>query len=139
MTERYMTQNEPGSPIPYNYYTKLKVKSIITNPVPGEIIPVTGYQLAGAAWSGEQQITKVEFSEDGGESWVPVDVLHPRIGYSWNRWEHRWQPPAEGKYSIMCRATNDQGDTQPMEFPNKWDGRGYGNNMVFPFEVEVGS
>ena len=30
------------------------------------------------------------------------------------------------------------GDTQPMEFPNKWDGRGYGNNMVFPVEVEVG-
>jgi len=24
-----------------------------------------------------------------------------------------------------------------MEFPNPWDGRGYGNNMVFPFEVEV--
>ena len=139
MTERYMTQNEPGSPIPYTYYTKLKVKSIITNPVPGEIIPVTGYQLAGAAWSGEQEIVKVEFSEDGGESWVPVDTLHPRIGYSWNRWEHWWQPPAEGKYTIMCRATNNLGDTQPMEFPNKWDGRGYGNNMVFPVEVEVGS
>jgi len=29
------------------------------------------------------------------------------------------------------------GVTQPMEFPNPWDGRGYGNNMVFPFEVEV--
>ena len=68
MTERYMTQNEPGSPIPYTYYNKLKVKSIITNPVPGEIIPVTGYQLAGAAWSGEQEIAKVEFSEDGGRT-----------------------------------------------------------------------
>ena len=100
---------------------------------------MTGYQLAGAAWSGEQQIAKVEFSEDGGESWVPVDTLHPRVGYSWNRWEHYWTPPAAGKYTIMCRATNDQGDTQPIEFPNKWDGRGYGNNMVFPFEVEVGS
>ena len=139
MTERYMTQNEPGSPIPYNYHTKMKVKSIITNPVPGEIIPVTGYQLAGAAWAGEQEVSKVEFSEDGGESWVPVDVVHPRVGYSWYRWEHYWQPPAEGQYTIMCRATNNLGDIQPMEFPNKWDGRGYGNNMVFPVEVEVGS
>ena len=139
MTERYMTQNEPGTPVPYTYYTKLKVKSIITNPVPGEIIPVSGYHLAGAAWSGEQQITKVEFSEDGGESWVPVDVVHPREGYSWNRWEHYWQPPTTGRFTIMCRATNSLGETQPMEFPNKWDGRGYGNNMVFPVEVEVGS
>ena len=36
------------------------------------------------------------------------------------------------------RIKNDKGETQPMEFPNKWDGRGYGNNMVFPHEVEVG-
>ena len=38
----------------------------------------------------------------------------------------------------MCRATNAKGETQPMEFPNPWDGRGYGNNMVFPYEVVVG-
>jgi len=24
-----------------------------------------------------------------------------------------------------------------LEFPNIYDGRGYGNNMVFPHEVEV--
>ncbi len=139
MTERYMTQNEPGSPIPYTYYTRMKVKSIITNPVPGEIIPAGGYQLAGAAWSGEQEVTKVEISTDGGQTWGPVDVLYPRSGYSWYRWEYRWQPPTEGKYTIMSRATNELGDTQPLEFPNKWDGRGYGNNMVFPVEVEVRS
>ena len=68
MTERYMTQNEPGSPIPYTYYTRLKVKSIITSPVPGEVIPAAGYRVAGAAWSGEQNIAKVEFSADGGQA-----------------------------------------------------------------------
>ena len=137
MTERYMTQNEPGSPVPYTYYTKMKVKSIITNPVPGEIIPAAGYQIAGAAWSGEQDIAQVEFSADAGRTWTPVDHLHPRVGYSWYRWEHHWQPPAPGAYTIMSRATNNLGETQPMEFPNKWDGRGYGNNMIFPVEVEV--
>jgi hypothetical protein len=25
-----------------------------------------------------------------------------------------------------------------LEFPNPWDGRGYGNNMVFPLDVVVG-
>mgnify|MGYP001099162147 CR=1 FL=1 len=129
--------NEPGSPVPYRYYTKLQVKSIITNPVPGEIIPASGYTLAGAAWSGEEDVEKVEISTDGGKTWGPVDTLHPRTGYSWYRWEHRWSPPAEGKYTIMSRATNVDGVTQPMEFPNPWDGRGYGNNMVFPYDVEV--
>jgi len=137
MTQRYMTMNEPGSPVPYRVYNKLQVKSIITSPVPGEIVPAGGYDLAGAAWSGEEDIEKVEISTDGGETWGPVDTLHPRTGYSWYRWEHYWNPPAEGKYTIMCRATNVDGVTQPMEFPNPWDGRGYGNNMVFPYDVEV--
>ena len=79
----------------------------------------------------------VEISTDGGETWDPVEKLHDREAYSWYRWEHTWKPKAPGKYTIMCRATNVLGDTQPMEFPNPWDGRGYGNNMVFPLEVEV--
>ena len=137
MTKRYMTMNEPGNPEPYRYYGKLQAKSIITNPVPGELIPSSGYTLAGAAWSGEEDIEKVEISTDGGETWTPVDTLHPREAYSWYRWEHNWNPPAEGKYTIMSRATNSDGITQPMEFPNPWDGRGYGNNMVFPYDVEV--
>ncbi len=138
MTERYMTQNEPGNPVPYRYYTKLRVKSIITNPLPGEIIPISGYTLAGAAWSGEESIAKIEISTDGGDNWGPVDVVHPPSDYSWTRWEHNWQPKSPGRYTLMSRATNSEGETQPMEFPNKWDGRGYGNNMVFPYEVEVG-
>ena len=136
-TERYMTTNGPNAETFYTYHTKMKVKSIITNPVPGETVPATGYQLAGAAWSGEEEVVKVEISTDGGNTWSQVDALHAGSGYSWHRWEHRWQPPGLGRYTLMCRATNNQGETQPMEFPNKWDGRGYGNNMVFPFEVEV--
>ena len=138
MTERYMTQNEPGNPVPYRYYTKLRVKSIITSPVPGEIVPVDGYTLAGAAWSGEEEISKIEISTDGGSTWGPVDVVIPPSAYSWTRWEHNWKPKGPGSYTLMSRATNSKGETQPMEFPNKWDGRGYGNNMVFPYEVEVG-
>ena len=137
MTERYATTNAPGSATPYTYYTKMKVKSIITNPAPGEVVSSGGYTLAGAAWSGEDEVVKVEVSTDGGSTWSTVNVLHPRTGYSWYRWEHNWRPSGQGSYTLMSRATNAKGETQPMEFPNKSDGRGYGNNMVFPFSVEV--
>ena len=136
-TERYMTTNGPNAETYYTYHTRMKVKSIITNPVPGETVASSGYTLAGAAWSGEDEVVKVEISTDGGEAWTLVDALRPPSGYSWSRWEHWWQPPRQGRYTLMCRATNNKGETQPMEFPNKWDGRGYGNNMVFPFEMEV--
>ena len=132
-----MTQNGPDNPEYYTYYTKMKVKSIITNPAPGEIIPAGGYTLAGAAWSGEEEVVKVEISADGGETW-DLATLAPRAGsYAWFRWQYQWQPKGTGRYTLMSRATNNLGDTQPMEFPNQWDGRGYGNNMVFPVEVEV--
>jgi DMSO/TMAO reductase YedYZ molybdopterin-dependent catalytic subunit len=137
MTQRYMTMNQPGSPEPYRYYSKLQVKSVITAPAPGEIVPTSAYTLAGVAWSGEEDIEKVDISTDGGQTWSRVDILHPRTGYSWSRWEHRWSPPSAGTYTLMCRATNVNGETQPMDFPNPWDGRGYGNNMVFPFHVVV--
>ncbi|MGQ4806811.1 Protein-methionine-sulfoxide reductase catalytic subunit MsrP [Candidatus Entotheonellaceae bacterium PAL068K] len=136
-TERYMTVNGPGVESYYTYHTRMKIKSVITNPVPGEVVPSDAYQLAGAAWSGEDEVIKVDISTDGGDTWSPVDVLRPRVGYSWYRWEHHWHPPGPGRYTLMCRATNDKGETQPMEFPNPWDGRGYANNMVFPCEVEV--
>jgi hypothetical protein len=80
------------------------------------IATVGRWSLAGAAWSGEADIAKVDISTDGGKSWRPVDVLHPRMGYSWYRWEHYWKPPAPGKYTLMCRATNVNDETQPMEF-----------------------
>lgn len=136
-TERYMTVNGPDAPAYYTYHTKMKVKSIITNPAPGEVVPVSGYTLGGAAWSGEEEVVKVEISADGGKTWNPADIIRPRNGYSWYRWESPWQPPGPGRYTLMSKATNSLGETQPMEFPNQWDGRGYGNNMVFPFEVEV--
>ena len=79
-------------------------------------------------------------AEQGATSLTIKEVeLHPG-------WEGRlhthptdivWQPPGPGRYTLMSKATNNQGETQPMEFPNQWDGRGYGNNMVFPVEVEV--
>jgi len=136
-TERYMTMNGPDAANYYTYHTRMNIKSIITNPLPGEVVPAGSYLLTGAAWSGEEEVTKVEISTDGGATWSPVDTLKPRSGYSWYRWEHHWHSPGPGRYTLMSRATNNLGETQPMEFPNKWDGRGYANNMVFPFEVEV--
>ena len=136
--DRYYSNNGPDGEASRVYHTRLKVKSMVTNPLPGEIIPAGGYVLAGAAWTGDSKITKVDVSTDGGQTWAPADIVRPRSGYSWYRWEYNWKPSGPGNYTIMSRATNDLSETQPMEFPGKWDGRGYGNNMVFPVEVTVG-
>jgi DMSO/TMAO reductase YedYZ molybdopterin-dependent catalytic subunit len=136
-TDRYMVRNGPGATEAYTYHTEMKVKSIITNPAPGEVVPPgRPYRVAGAAWSGEKEIVHVEVSTDGGTTWQEARLM-PRIDYSWYRWEYLWQSPAVGNHTLMSRATNNKGETQPMEFPNQWDGHPYGNNMVFPHPVRV--
>ena len=135
--ERYRVMNGPDADEFYSYLTGMKVKSIITDPAPGDEVPSGDYVVSGAAWSGESDITRIEVSTDGGESWTDACVTVPRSGYSWTRWEHDWSISDPGHYVLMSRATNDKGETQPMEFPNKWDGMGYGNNMVFAHDVQV--
>ena len=135
-TQRYMVMNGPGASTFYTYLTEMRVKSIVTNPIPGEVPSSGTYLVAGAAWSGEKEIVRVEVSTDGGKTWSEAHLLS-RSGYSWHRWEFSWDIPGPGNYVLMSRATNSVGETQPLEFPNKWDGRSYGNNMVFPHPVEV--
>ena len=71
-------------------------------------------------------VCRIAFISDGGQTWNLADVVRPSHGYSWYRWEYRWQPPGPGRYTLMSKATNNQGETQPMEFPNQWDGREIG-------------
>lgn len=136
-TERYMTVNDPGSDSFYTYLTKMRVKSIITDPMPGEMLITSQHLVSGAAWSGEEEIVRVEVSTNGGNSWQDARIDVPENSYTWTRWQYLWDIPGPGSYVLMAKATNSVGETQPMEFPNIWDGRSYGNNMVFPHPVEV--
>ena len=40
-----------------------------------------------------------------------------------------------GEHVLACRATDDNGDTQPLEVP--WDTGGFGNNVVQRMRVWV--
>ena len=87
-------------------------------------------------WTPEAVVNNVGDAIGVTVSWRDAALL-PRSDYSWYRWEYTWQVPGPGSYTLMSRATNSDGETQPMEFPNRWDGHNYGNNMVFPHEVDV--
>ncbi|HEY7495586.1 MAG TPA: hypothetical protein VIH59_31330 [Candidatus Tectomicrobia bacterium] len=93
------------------------------------------YRAAGAAWSGEQELGHVEVSTDSDATWQEAR-LTPQADDAWYRWEFLWQSPLTGKYTLMSRATN-RGETQPMQFPNQWNGHPYGNSTVFPHPVLV--
>ncbi|MGI9103347.1 MAG: sulfite oxidase [Terriglobales bacterium] len=104
--------------------TSLNVKSIITRPAEGTRgkagRPV---QLAGVAWAGVADVTKVEVSSDDGQSWQPAQLGRDQAKYAWRQWTYTWKPAKAGEYTLKVRASDNSGRVQPDE-PG-WNPSGY--------------
>jgi DMSO/TMAO reductase YedYZ molybdopterin-dependent catalytic subunit len=74
-----------------------------------------GVALAGVAFAGDRGISKVEFSSDGGRSWVPAQIDYHPSPLTWALWSARWHPAAPGTYRLAVRATDGAGDVQTAE------------------------
>ncbi len=117
--------------------TQMQVKASIARPGINEVIPAeTNYKVEGAAWTSEAQITRVELSTDGGETWSEAS-LGVETGFNcWQLWHWDWKTPSNpGRHILMARATDSRGRTQPME--RDLDRGSYEINHCLPIEVEV--
>jgi DMSO/TMAO reductase YedYZ molybdopterin-dependent catalytic subunit len=117
--------------------TELQVKSQIARPTAGEIVPAgKPLKVVGTAWTGTGNITKVEVSTNGGKNWTEANHT-AGIGAPacWRLWEYEWKSPAKGTATLMARASDSSGHTQPME--RDQDRRNYMISHVIPVEVEV--
>ncbi len=115
--------------------TVLKVKSLITAPRHGEVIPRGPFTIRGLAWSGTGEVTKVEVSTEGGRSWQEARLLEEPISHAWRLWEADWDAAETGHYIFMARAFDSSGDSQPTSVA--WNFRGYANNSIHTIAVEV--
>src|SRR5579884_1533778 len=124
----------PGSAVPperMQPVTSLRVKSIIADPQDGAQVPIARpLVIRGAAWSGDAgPVTAVDVSVDGGRSWKAADLRSDqKTQFGWRQWEFRWMPPQEAYYTILSRARDAAGNTQP--FDQEWNPSGYGWNVV---------
>ncbi|MFI1067343.1 sulfite oxidase [Streptomyces spororaveus] len=69
--------------------------------------------LTGRSWSAAAPVTRIDVSTDSGGHWRRAR-LHdtPRRG-GWVRWSLPWTPRATGATSLLARATDATGRTQP--------------------------
>ena len=115
--------------------TELQVKSIIVDPEINGVIPSgETYTIRGQAWTGVGTVARVEVSVDGGRKWAAARLTSPASQYAWQSWAFEWRPTA-GEHSLMVRATDSQGRTQPMRRDK--DRRSYEINHVVPTTVVV--
>lgn len=113
----------------------LNLKSIITQPVPGETLSAGRITVLGAAYTGEGHIEQVEVSADHGNVWQPATLIGPDEPYAWRQWQYIWEEKEKGGYLLMARATDDKGRQQPLNA--EWNVLGYGNNGIREHAVEV--
>ncbi len=126
--------DDPGIPV-----TAMRVKSLMVPPgIPhwfgrARLVDSGPVQLVGRAWSGAGvPIRKVEVAIDG--AWQEAE-LETRPGpYAWTGWRTTWHA-TPGEHEILCRATDANGNTQPLE--QAWDNAGFGNNAVHRVAVTV--
>jgi sulfite oxidase len=115
--------------------TALSVKSVISGPSDGASVKAGKMTVQGAAWAGEADIAKVEISTDGGASWKPAALGHDQAHYAWRLWSYEWKAGKTGDYTILSRATDTQGRTQPDTAV--WNPSGYLYNAPDQVKVHV--
>jgi DMSO/TMAO reductase YedYZ molybdopterin-dependent catalytic subunit len=130
----FVAEGERDTPIGQRV-TTIRVKSLITWPGRGGLIPTGTHRIRGVAWSGQGAISQVEVSTDNGRSWHQAALQEPQSPYAWQRWEYQWEVRKPGYYLIRARATDDKGNTQPLQAP--WNFRGYAVNSTHTVPVTV--
>ncbi len=123
----------PAKTIPIN---RLDTRSFIVEPSEGSSLkvnkPVT---IMGIAFSGGYSIRDVIVSTDNGKTWNETKLGKDLGKYAWIQWTYPWHPKKAGKYTLMVRATNSIGQSQPFE--PLWNPAGFMRNNVEKIEVTV--
>ena len=129
-------KGDTGTPV-----TTIRVKSLLVPPgMPDwytrrRLVEQGAVALFGRAWTGAGvPITRVEVGVNG----VYADAIldEPTGKYAWRGWRYTWHAEP-GEHELSCRATNADGDTQPLEA--HFDRGGFGNNAVHRVPVTVRS
>ncbi|WP_211348927.1 molybdopterin-dependent oxidoreductase [Nocardioides litoris] len=122
------------------------VRSAWELPFPATLPAGATHTLTGRSWSGAAPIQRVDVSLDGGATWRRADLVDEGKGgpdrdrgdrgFGWTRWSVRWARPAAGSYTLLARATDRDGRTQPDVSP--YNTQGYFFDAVVRHPVTVG-
>jgi DMSO/TMAO reductase YedYZ molybdopterin-dependent catalytic subunit len=118
-----------------NRLTALLVKSAIAWPADNTKLPAGRHAVRGFAWTGGGLVRGVEFSSDGGATWIPAKLESRPKAFSWVAFSYSWSA-APGDHVLMSRATDADGRRQPLKRdPARKDG--YELNYCAPVRCSV--
>lgn len=130
---------EPGTKVNDDHMCiieSMPVKSLITYPKSGALLSSDSLDIRGHAWAGELKVSSVDYSIDFGATWKPCKIQDPPNRLAWQQWSARVTFPKKGYYEVWARATDENGNMQPMVIPG-WNPKGYLNNACHRIAVKV--
>ena len=113
--------------------TEQVIKSALALPWPAEL-PAGRHRIHGYAHSPAGPIARVEWSADAGGAWREAELSGGQPDYSWARFQFEWDAEP-GERTIMTRATDAAGNTQPDRVP--YNEKGYLFNQPLPHPIRV--
>ncbi|HTG00224.1 MAG TPA: molybdopterin-dependent oxidoreductase [Nitrospirota bacterium] len=123
----------PKKTIPIN---RLDTRSFIVEPSDSSILRMNKpCEIMGIAFSGGYGIRDVIVSVDNGRTWNETKLGKDLGPYAWRQWTYPWVPRKPGKYTLMARATDTIGESQPFE--PSWNPAGFMRNVIERREVLV--
>lgn len=143
MQSAYRTPDTPGraiapgtTPKKTQPIERFTVRSFITSVNEGAKLPLNRETVVrGIAFDSGQGIREVAFSSDGGRTWRGAELGRDLGRYSFREWRIAFKPAERGTHTLMARALNRIGESQPLE--PLWNPAGYLRNVVEPVHVEV--
>ena len=114
--------------------TLQRVRALIIDPQPDQVVKAGELMVRGVAWSGAAAIARVDISVSGG-TWQVARLIGERNRYSWQWWELVISIEQVGNISIRARAVDQAGRMQPVE--PEWNRLGYGSNAIQEVNVRT--
>jgi sulfite oxidase len=114
------------------------INAVILEPGTAKKIPAGRVMVRGWAMGSEgRPLTSVEVSPNDGHAWVPARISVAGREWTWSFWETEFilEP---GRHTLVVRATDASGATQPAHLGDTWNVKGYGNNAWYRVTVTAG-
>jgi len=125
--------DDPGTPV-----SRIRVRALMAPPgLPDyftrqRLVHPGRVTLSGRAWGGRAPVRRVEVAID--DQWSEATLAAPIGDWAWRGWSFEWEA-TPGVHRLACRATDADGEVQPLDMP--WNYQGMGNNGVQTIEVTV--
>jgi sulfane dehydrogenase subunit SoxC len=89
-------------------------------------------EIRGVAWMGDERVERVEVSTDDGETWQDAELFGPDYAGAWRLFRYDWEADP-GEHTLLSRASDERGRTQPERIGTPEEGFGALENDRYPW------